>query len=213
MRIPLFIVAFLSTSVIFSQTKIGPVVGYDMHIAGGGPYVGVMFQPEAFRVSLTLNTQLNAATSYRLNIFDNNYRYAANAPQMFGGGLSFGYVFKHKTIQKVKPLLLYRSDYFYTRYGKNGIYFNENGEEYRSFMYSGAPYFSTTQSVAAGVTANFGKGFGMDLTAGAGAYIYRHGNGWQGSLNGPWGQPASISTTVRPDLNLNIAFHYLIKAK
>lgn len=209
----MFAIVFLSASVATSQTMLGPVIGFDQHAAGGGPTLGIILQPKAFRMGLAVHTQINVTSLYRFQPFG-EYRFASDAKQFFGGGFSFGYVFKHKTPQKVKPVLLYRSDYFHSRYGKNHIYIDDGGEPFRQFMYSVLPSFSTNQTIAAGITASFGKGFGLDFTMGAGVYIYKDFSYWSPNKNPEFVfMPPSKGVTICPDLNLNISFHYLLKVK
>lgn len=116
-----------------SHTSLGIDLGMEQHVAGGGPVLGLIFYKPSYRVGLSLNTQINAFTPYELGPYD-GYRFADDFKQFFGGRIHFGYVFKSRSGQRIKPLLEYRSNYFYTRYGKNEKQMGMSGEFYRAFF-------------------------------------------------------------------------------
>lgn len=196
----------------FGQTNIAIEVGLDQHVSGGGPFVGVAGNSKGFRFGCQLLTQINAFTPYTFEPY-NDYRFAGKASQFFGGGVSFGYEFKHTRPQKVKPILMYRSGYFYSGFGKIGKYIEDDGSSNTYFLYSSASGFSCFQNVAAGITWSLGKNFVLDFTLGSGVYIFRERYFWTGTFSKEEQPAFGAKTVIRPDLNANLSLQYRFALK
>jgi hypothetical protein len=154
---------------------------------------------------LQLLTQVNAFTPYKFRNYG-DYRFASNGQQVFGGGMAFGYEFMMDSLQRVRPILFYRAGYFNTGYSR--MYYLDcttGNEDLTHIRLSSPQSFSTTQSMAAGITVDLIKGLRMDFTAGSGVYIFKDFNAWTYTNDG---QNVHGVTEVRPDLNLNLSISY-----
>lgn len=197
-------------SPIFSQLTLGVETGFDQHVAGGGPYIGLVGQYKNLRFGTQLLTQINRFKPYRFEPYS-GYRFAHNASQAFGGGISLGYEFKMNSSQRIKPILFYRSSYFKTEYGSDFILECTVGSEYlleNKIKYSQS--FSTTQSLMAGITVDLAKNLRIDFMLGSGVYIYRDFSVWRFAAEG---ENIQGVTQLRPDLNANLSISYNFNLK
>lgn|GEM_PF-6626853 len=195
---------------VFTQVTVGIETGLDQHIAGGGPYLGVTTQYKNFRFGLQMLTQVNALTPYKFERYG-DYKFASNAQQFLGGGMSLGYEFMMDASKRVRPILFYRAGYFNTGYSRiQYLDCTTGNEDFTHLRLKSPQSFSTTQSMAAGITVDLIKGLRMDFTAGSGVYIFRDFNAWTFTNDG---YNVSGVTEVRPDFNLNlsISYHFHLK--
>lgn len=203
-------VAFLSIS-SFSQApqKInwpvyyGISAGWNQHGCGGGPTLELVVARTFLRFSAGLATQINTVTPYRIQTYG-EYRYVNRTKEFFGGTMSFSFINKHVDVKyPIFPTAIYSATYFNTYFARD-----KKAENQYNFLYSQAPGFSTTQTLSAGFTMFVAKWLNMDLSAGAGVYIFRNYPTMGSVIN-----PESISgqtryTEIRPDINLKISFTY-----